>query len=43
MPDGYARGNTYAVGDNGVITGFVSNRPLDEGGAPVVWSQWHIG
>jgi hypothetical protein len=43
MPDGYARGLTYAVGDDGAIVGFASNRPLDEGGAPVVWSQWDIG
>jgi hypothetical protein len=41
MPDGFERGHVYAVGDDGAITGFVSNRPLDEGGAPVVWH--HVG
>ncbi|MEC3982751.1 hypothetical protein [Amycolatopsis sp. H20-H5] len=37
MPEGYAKGSGYAVGDDGTIVGVTSNGPLDEGGVPVVW------
>ncbi|MEV4600078.1 hypothetical protein AB0K15_22085 [Amycolatopsis sp. NPDC049253] len=39
LPDGYGSGNIHAVGEDGTVVGIVSNRPLDEGGAPVIWAR----
>lgn len=39
LPDGYRDGDVQAVGEDGTITGIVSNGPLDEGGAPVIWQR----
>ncbi|WP_039794638.1 hypothetical protein [Amycolatopsis alba] len=43
LPDGFAVGRAYAIGDDGAIAGIAANGPLDEGGAPVVWHRTEIG
>ncbi|MFD8494365.1 hypothetical protein [Amycolatopsis sp. NPDC059657] len=39
LPTGFKGGSAYAIGDDDVIAGIVSNGPLDEGGVPVVWQR----
>ncbi|QYN25084.1 hypothetical protein [Amycolatopsis sp. DSM 110486] len=39
LPDGYRSGDVHSVGDDDTIGGIVSNGPLDEGGAPVIWER----
>ncbi|MEU4668786.1 hypothetical protein AB0F91_12630 [Amycolatopsis sp. NPDC023774] len=39
LPAGYDRSDVKAIGDDGTVAGIVSNRPLDEGGVPVIWAR----